>query len=442
MTAKTPSTLAVLLVAAALAAPAALLAQPDTGQANFTRYVAMGDSLTAGFVSGSLVSNYQVNSYPAHIYRQATGRATGFEQPLVSAPGIPGILRLNSLAPSITPVAGQGQPTNLTLPRPYDNMAVPGADVVDLLTTKSGGLHDVVLRGLGFSQIEQALSLNPTFVTLWIGNNDALGAATGGIVNDQTLTPLAVFQQAYVTAVTAIRQRGASYATATIPDVTTIPFVTTVGRTITLGGQPFTLHGPQGPLGAGDFVLLTAASLIPQGFGIPTAIGGRGPLPDNVVLSAGEVATIRERVNAFNNVIRTTAQQNGAALFDANELLQRAATTGVNIGGVTYTSSLLTGGIFSYDGVHPTDLGYAVIANEFIAAINDRFGAEIPPVNLYPFIFGPPAFPNGASPSADFAVEDVVFTPEAWSALKPIVSADDAEQAPPRKPRKPRRRGR
>src|SRR6186997_2289705 len=87
-------------------------------EANFSKYVALGDSLTAGFSSGSINRTYQANSYPALIYRQATGNSTGFEQPLVSAPGLPGILVLRSLVPlSITPTPGTGQPVNLNLPR-------------------------------------------------------------------------------------------------------------------------------------------------------------------------------------------------------------------------------------------------------------------------------------------------------------------------------------
>jgi lysophospholipase L1-like esterase len=443
MNAKSLRTVAGLLAAAALAvAPQAVQAQPNTGSANFSKYVALGDSITAGFNSGSLVVNYQRNSYPALIYRQATGNTTGFEQPTVSSPGIPNILRLNALLPNVSlgPVPGQGVPTNLNLPRPYDNMAVPGADVHDLLFTTSGGLHDLILRGQGFSQIQQGLSLNPTFVTLWIGNNDALGAATGGIVNDNTLTPLADFQAKYTAAVGAILSRNAKYATATIPDVTTLPFVTTVPKVINLPSGPFTLHGPQGPLQAGDFVLLTASTLIPQGFGVPEGIGGRGPLPDSVVLSAAEVATIRARVAGFNAIIRSTAQANNAALFDAEAVLRQAATTGINIGGVTYSSRFLTGGIFSYDGVHPTDLGYAYIANQFIEAINEKFGAGIPPVNLYPFIFGPPAFPTGASPAGgDFDVAQIVLTEEAWQSLRSVVDADKADKPVSKPPR--RRRG-
>src|SRR6185503_10126207 len=131
--------------------PAAAFAV-DTGSADFTRYVALGDSLTAGFCSGGLVRNCQLGSYPLLVFAQATGRspqdAAGvFQQPLVSTPGISGqsvcrnpasplfpcgVLRLVSLAgvsPTILPIPGQAVPQNLTLPRPYDNLGVPGATV-------------------------------------------------------------------------------------------------------------------------------------------------------------------------------------------------------------------------------------------------------------------------------------------------------------------------
>ncbi|HEX6864507.1 MAG TPA: SGNH/GDSL hydrolase family protein [Thermoanaerobaculia bacterium] len=418
------------LLALALLVPAGAFAQSvDTGDANFTRYVALGDSLTAGFASGSINEVYQRRSYPALIWRQATNGAAGFEQPLVSQPGLPGILELVSLVPvTIRPRAGAGQPINLNLARPYNNMAIPGADVVDLVakttSTSASDPTDLVLRRLGFTQLQQGLSLQPTFVTLWIGNNDALGAATSGIVNDQTLTPLPVFEQAYRTAAAAIAQVGARMAVANIPDVTSIPYVTTVPRVVVnpqtsqpvLGpnGQPIPLIGPNGPLGAGDFVLLPATALLAQGFGLPPGIPGANgqPLPDSAVLSASEVATIRARVTGYNNVIRAVATERSAAFVDMNAELTRLATTGVNIGGITYTGAFLTGGIFSYDGVHPNAFGYAYIANLFIEAINDRFNGEIPPVNLLPFVFGGSTVGSTAA-SVDETSVPFLYTPEA-----------------------------
>lgn len=389
---------AALLGLALLAAVLPASAQVDTGSANFGNYVAVGDSLTAAFMSGGLVRTAQENSYPALLYRQATGRTSGFEQPLVTPPGIPALLELRSLAPlAIAQAGGTGQPANLNLPRPYNNLAVPGADVHDVLTTVSGGLNDLILRGLG-TQLQQAVALQPTFVTLWIGNNDALGAAVSGLVNDVTLTPLATFTNEYRQIVTALSATGARMAIANIPNVTAIPYVNTVptvvvnpqtNQPVLNNGQPIPLIGPNGPLGAGDRVLLHATAELAMGRGLPPSLGGTGPLSDAAVLSASEIATINGRVAAFNQVIQAEASRVGAALVDINAFLNLAATRGIQVGGMTFTPSFLTGGIFSLDGVHPTPFGYAYIANLFIESINETFGGDIPPVDLYPFLFGP-----------------------------------------------------
>src|SRR4029079_8444772 len=92
---------------------------------------------------------------------------------------------------------------------------------------------------------------------------------------------------------------------------------------------------------------------------------------------------------AYNNTIRSAATASNAALVDANAVLSQIAATGVNIGGVTFNSAFLTGGLFSYDGVHPTLFGYAYVANLFIDAINEKFGGHIPAVDLSPFMVTP-----------------------------------------------------
>src|SRR3954447_6451728 len=423
-------TLAGTLTLASLMVAGAASAAVNTGSASFEKYVALGDSLTAGFSSGSINQIYQTNSYPALIYRQATGKTTGFEQPLVSPPGLPGILQLQRLIPSVVvaPTPGTGQPINLNLPRPYNNMAVPGATLHALLTktqsTSANDPTDLILRRLGFTQLQQGLSLKPTFVTLWIGNNDVLGAATSGIViPGVTLTPVEQFQADYTAVVTAIASTGAKMAVANIPDVTSIPFVTTVPRIVVnpatnqpvlINGQPVPLIGPNGPLQAGDFVLLTAAAELAEGRGTPAALGGSGlPLSDSSVLSKAEVATINDYVIAYNQIIAKAASDKGAALVDANALLRDLAANGIAGGGIHYTSAFLTGGVFSYDGVHPTAFGYAFVANHFINAINRQFGGSIPEVDLYPFVFGP--LPKSAA--ADQAMTGFVFTPEARRSL-------------------------
>ena len=115
-------------------------------------------------------------------------------------------------------------------------------------------------------------------------------------------------------------------------------------------------------------------------------MGGTGlPLPDDVVLDPAETAAIRDRVHAFNQVIRDVCQQAGVPVLDVHALVDELATRGREVGGVTLTTALLTGGIFGYDGVHPTDLGYALLANEWISVI-DANGGRLPMVDLAPFL--------------------------------------------------------
>jgi lysophospholipase L1-like esterase len=269
--------------------------------------------------------------------------------------------------------------------------------VGDTAHTSAGGLHDVVLRGAlvpafaATTALSQALALDPTFVTLWIGNNDVLAAATSGIVIEGvTLTPAALFEAEYRSLVNALGSR--RMALATIPRVTAIPFVTTVApvvvdpatrRPVLVNGQPVPLLGPDGPLAANDRVLLTAQAELAQGKGIPAALGGSGqPLSNSVVLSAAELQQIQSRADAFNAVIRAVAGEKGAALFDAERIFDRIVAGGYVLGGVRITNAFLTGGLFSFDGVHPTNLGYAIVADEFVQAIDARYGATIPRVNL------------------------------------------------------------
>ena len=410
-------------------APLPAAAQPDTGTADFTRYVAIGDSLTAGFMSGGLARSAQLNSYPILIYRQATGQGAGttagFEQPYVSDPGIPALLELKSLTPLIIgPRPGSGQPQNLNLQRPYNNLAVPGADVHDAVATVTdkGGLHDLILRGLG-TQLQQAIALDPTFATVWIGNNDVLGAALSGrVIEGVTITPVARFEADFKTIVNALAGRGVEMAIANIPEVTGIPYVTTIppvvvnpanNQVVIVNGQLVPLIGPGGPLTPDDRVLLTARAELAQGKGIPVALGGTGqPLSDAVVLSAAEIAAITARIAAFNDIIRSEASRVGAAFVDVNAVFREIAADGINVGGITFTENFLTGGIFSYDGVHPNAFGYAYTANLFIDAINGQFGGEIPLVNLFPFMFGAA---TGASSTTAFASPDeaVTLTPSA-----------------------------
>jgi hypothetical protein len=59
-----------------------------------------------------------------------------------------------------------------------------------------------------------------------------------------------------------------------------------------------------------------------------------------------------------------------------------ASTNGLAINGVNFSATYITGNFFSLDGIHPTSQGYGIIANEFIKAINNKYSAQIPLVDV------------------------------------------------------------
>ena len=136
---------------------------------------------------------------------------------------------------------------------------------------------------------------------------------------------------------------------------------------------------------AEDLVVLTARSFIgtlanPQD---PTSINGVAvPLADQWVLTPEEQEAVVTATAAYNQTIAALAQTYDLGLVDANTYLSTVATTGVTLGdGSVVTAQYGTGGGFSLDGVHPAPRGYALLANEFIAVIEAKYGAELPAVD-------------------------------------------------------------
>lgn len=402
-------------------------------QTNFTSYVALGDGFTAGFSNGSLVESHQRRSFPALIAQQAG--VSGFEQPLVGDPGIPAELVLVSLVPPVVgaKATSPGAPLRRNLARPYNNLGIPTATVADLLTRVtdggSGGFHDLVLRGRG-TALEQGLSLRPTTLTLWTGTADVMAAVVNGrAVEGVTLTPLASFRAAFQSVVNAVKASGAFVVVANVPDVTALPYATTIqpivvnpttGAPVRVNGQTVPLLGANGPLPSNSLVTLAASPLLLRGDGIPAAAGGSGrPLPDEAILDLAEASAIRERVGQFNLAIAEICQGAAIPVLDLNAFYAGLATEGRVVGGITLTSAFLTGGLVGYDGLHPTDLGYVLLATEWIRFINAR-GGQLPQIDLGPYL----GVAAGASATAQAADRTggwapwTAFTADAYDALR------------------------
>jgi len=105
------------------------------------------------------------------------------------------------------------------------------------------------------------------------------------------------------------------------------------------------------------------------------------PFPDWAVLDEEEVNLVRNATNAYNAKIRSAAQAKGLAVVEADALFNEIIRTG-RIDGVAVTTAFVSGGLFSLDGVHLTPKGYAIVANQFIKAINAKYEAKIPLIDI------------------------------------------------------------
>lgn len=413
------------------------------GSADFTRYVAIGDSYGAGLTNASLLFTHQHYSYPAIIARQAG--VADFQQPLVSEPGIGPELQLVSISPLvIAPKASNnGAPMNLALPRPYNNLGIPGARLHDAITltgaqpvTNTQSLFaQFILRGLG-TQVQQTLALHPTFITVWLGGNDVLDAVLSG--TPAALTPLAEAEADYATILDTLiaGAPNAGIAVGGLGDVSAFPYATTIPPVLVNPATSQPVLGPDGKpiffvadLGGGNFgqltpgalVLLPASAYLATGYGIPAALAplfptlpnvGK-PLPDAVVLSVDELTQIKTRTQELNAAIRNLATSRNLLFVDFGGMMERFKV-GVNYGGIRISTAFLTGGLFGYDGFHPTDLGSTLIANEWIKQINAAYDTEIPYATITEF------FQNNGPSESSLSVWDgsaFTFTTAAWDNL-------------------------
>jgi hypothetical protein len=248
----------------------------ESGEANFSNYVAVGNSLTAGFMDNALYREGQMNSFPNIMAGQFEFAGGGeFTQPMVND-NLGGLL-LNGekISPNrfVLAVGEDGNPapaelagtptTEITnkLNGSFNNMGVPGARSFDLTFNGYGNPANLPSAANPYyarfasspdaSVIEDAVAQGPSFFSLWIGNNDVLGYATsGGAGQDQTgnldpstygpndITDPNVFAQVYSSLVDGLNQSASGGILMNVPDVTSIAYFSIIpAKTVTLDAE-------------------------------------------------------------------------------------------------------------------------------------------------------------------------------------------------------------
>ncbi len=407
-----------------------VIVAPQAGTANFTRYIAVGNSLTAGFADNGLFLAGQLSSFPSIMAQQMKLAGGGeFRQPLFSTAqkNGSGYLKYAGLSasgtPNLIPVTTElgirGQTTISGIPvtlytkfsGDIDNYGVPGIKLRDIKFAPYGNFNGYFERLLpgnagtnSTTYLDFVTAKDFTFFTNWLGNNDVLGYATSGGAGD-ILTPKEAFNTMYSELLDRLTAKGAKGVVATIPDVSAIPYFNTVTVAAVLAGVN-ARRPPNTPAISNIFIATTAGAraatsedliILPFPTALmattstqnpfPYGLHPNNPIESRFVLDKDEVATVRDFVTSYNTSIKTLANAKGLAIFDAFEYLNTLKGAGRVIDGVTLNSSFIQGKVFSLDGVHLTPMGYAVVANEMMTQINLKYGSTLPRVNLGNYTF-------------------------------------------------------
>jgi lysophospholipase L1-like esterase len=411
----------------------------DKGDLDASNYVALGSSMTAGYANGALYHEAQQNSYAYLLAEQLKLVGGGeFKVPFVAESSI-GIGNANN-APSklgdrtdclgetsLGPVklAPQGDlsvfSSNVYASQgPFNNFGVPDVKVIDMdVSGYSNPFYTRMASGASSSILSDALARNPTFFTVALGLNDVLNYALKGATAD-AITPIngpvnVGFEASMNNIIDKLTANGAKGAIANIPSIKTMAYFNTIawnalkidaataGSLTALyanldpvvpfyeGNNGFIIEDQNMPAGykqitEGEFVLLNAPLDSIKCY----KWGSLVTIPDRYTLSSSEINQIENAINDYNAILKNLADSRGLAFVDMNAFFGKIKT-GFNYNGVTINAAFVSGGAYSLDGLNLTPRGNALLANEFIKAINSTYNSSIPHLEAtkYPGVIFP-----------------------------------------------------
>ena len=376
--------------------------KPEGGDL-FARYVAIGNSITAGFQSSGINANTQHDAYPV-LLAQQMGLDVGdtFNIPTLNPPGCQP--PLTQLFPVQDTLGGPNAPDcalrSATTPTTINNVAVPNAEVIDALSNTDAASNANALTTFilgGRTQIEAAEDVQPTFASVWIGNNDVLDAAlSGAVVEGATYTAPSTFADRYgqmMDQLDATNVEGGVLVG--VVNATLIPHLTpgvAFFQAEQQGALPptFDVAGTCAPASAGG---VGESTLIPFrysfGFLLPLAQSGTSVTldctdnrslaeiygPNNVpaaiesysILTGQEIGTLSATVQAYNDAIESEANDRGWAYVDPNALFAQPdiAAQIPPFPDTDPTNDVPPfGPFFSLDGVHPSSAAHRLVTNQ------------------------------------------------------------------------------
>jgi hypothetical protein len=362
-------------------------------------YVAIGNSISAGYQSGGILDSTQQEAFPHVIAEQA---GTRYAYPSLAAPGCPPpIVNFQTgaryMGGTSTTCALRGNAVAV-----LNNVAVPGSTTNDLTaptSSTSNALTTFILGGK--TQIQRALDANPTFVTIETGNNDWLAAAlTGSLapnaqISSPGLTPIDSVIVQYARAVNQLvaaqpKLKGlllgvfpleapsALFSADSLANNATLQaeFDAAVGSTVTIVGC-----GSSGALVSIDIIPFLQS--LPSNERIVSCIRGfpQEPYGDYFILDTFKQDTLNNAITTWNAYISAKADSLGWAFFDPATLFTPLKASGEIPPYPNFLSATQPfGPLITLDGIHPSGTADIAIANALITTINAQYSVSIPTV--------------------------------------------------------------
>lgn len=401
----------------------------SAGDIDASRFVAIGGSVTAGFMDDALYSEGQDFSLGNLIANQLKlVGTTEFLQPLMpagnvgcNADGMSALilgyktdcLGLTSLSPVRKASNGDVMAfAQNVFSSGFHNYGIPGLSVLKMTQSGYGTSNPYFARMTASATTDQVLSQvtakAPTFFSFFVGMDDVLEYAKKG-AKTGTLPPLSGpdgvgFSGSVANALDALMANGSKGIVATIPDVTDLPYFTTIpynglnltqekvdtlnliynplGFSFQLGSNSFMIEDPN----AGTFGVrqIQSDELILLSTPLDSVkcykMGSLFPFRDEFVLTTDELSEIRGAIVSYNNELISLANQRNLAVVDLYDYFKKLKS-GIVYNGISLSLKFVSGGMISLDGINPTPRGNALLANEFIKAMNAKFNAKIPLLN-------------------------------------------------------------
>jgi hypothetical protein len=399
--------------------------EASKGEIDPTRFVMIGGAHSSGYMNDALYYDGQQNSLAALISNQLSLVGGNIiNQPLVNTNsvgiGFTGLAKLKlgyktdckgvtSLSPIRVSATGDGSIYNDNLyssTNLFGNYGIPGLKLMQIASSnyaQSNSFFARMASSSSTSVLSDLTATNATFFTSLLGIEDVLDyARSGGTITNLPTT--SDFENSYTNLLQQLTANGAKGAIATIPDVTEMPYFTTIpwngltldaannmtlnsfynqlGYYFTIGSNPFMIVDstasqlPVRQILSDELLLLS----LPLDSVKCYQMGTLFPIRDEFVLDQTEIQMLRSRISEYNNIIKSLANQFNLALVRVDSFCS-SLKTGFTYNGVSMNAKFVSGGAYSLDGIHFNAKGNALLANEFLKSINHKYKSRIPLLN-------------------------------------------------------------